>query len=185
MADRPATTSKTKKKPGRNRRVAGWLLLVIGVLITGVWGASRWWAFGYEANNWVINFAAGSVAKHSPLPWPLGWGSGWHLQKRPIPEREWAWVTGSAPAVSPGRSVDLMFVGYFEEASGWYLFHLVLWPFALGSLLGGGWLVWSGRRVGGRRRAMAGLCRKCGYDLAGLAAGGGAPCPECGQLAVT
>ncbi|MGH7132664.1 MAG: hypothetical protein ACREJO_12030 [Phycisphaerales bacterium] len=53
---------------------------------------------------------------------------------------------------------------------------IFLWPFALASLLGGGWLVWSGRRA--RRRAMTGLCLKCGYDLAGLAAG--APCPECG-----
>ncbi|MGH7131888.1 MAG: hypothetical protein ACREJO_08095 [Phycisphaerales bacterium] len=51
-----------------------------------------------------------------------------------------------------------------------------LQPFALASLLGGGWLVWSGRRA--RGRAMTGHCLKCDYDLAGLAAG--APCPECG-----
>ncbi|MCC6322221.1 MAG: hypothetical protein IT438_12380 [Phycisphaerales bacterium] len=31
-----------------------------------------------------------------------------------------------------------------------------------------------------RRRERGGKCAKCGYDLAGLARGGGAACPECG-----
>ncbi|MGH7134052.1 MAG: hypothetical protein ACREJO_19170 [Phycisphaerales bacterium] len=57
---------------------------------------------------------------------------------------------------------------------------VVLWPFALASLLGGGWLLWSGRRA--RRRAMVGLCLKCGYNLRELAAG--SPCPECGAIAL-
>ncbi|MGH7130657.1 MAG: hypothetical protein ACREJO_01770 [Phycisphaerales bacterium] len=53
---------------------------------------------------------------------------------------------------------------------------VIMLPLVGASLLGGGWLVWSGRRA--RRRAMTGVCGKCGYDLAGLAAG--SPCPECG-----
>ena len=59
-----------------------------------------------------------------------------------------------------------------------YFVVTILWPFALASLLGGGWLVWSGRRA--RRRAMTGVCLKCGYDVGGLAAGAGSVCPECG-----
>ncbi|MGH7133345.1 MAG: hypothetical protein ACREJO_15535 [Phycisphaerales bacterium] len=54
---------------------------------------------------------------------------------------------------------------------------ITLWALALASFLSGGFLLWSARRA--RRRAMSGVCLKCGYDLSGLAAG--SPCPECGK----
>lgn len=40
-------------------------------------------------------------------------------------------------------------------------------------------LGWRGRRIGDHR-----ACRKCGFDLSGLAAGNG-PCPECGRSLVS
>ncbi|MGH7133781.1 MAG: hypothetical protein ACREJO_17775, partial [Phycisphaerales bacterium] len=80
------------------------------------------------------------------------------------------------PSVKTTQAVNLRVAGYGEWQSPFTtlrMWQVYLWPFALASLLGGGWLVWSGRRA--RRRAMVGLCLKCGYDLAGLAAG--ASCP--------
>ena len=150
MADRPATTSK--KKPGRKRRVAGWLLLVIGVLITGVWGAV--WCWSSAIAGWgVVVTPDGNV---STVQTPFAEGT----------ERSWT-ISFVATSGQPGSGRTGVLV--------------ILWPTALAPLLGGGWLVWAGRRA--RRRAMAGCCVKCGYDLVGLAAG--APCPECGGVSVS
>ena len=59
MTNRPATTSR--KRPGRKRRLAGWLLVVIGVLITGVWAASAKWVVGYESSAWRVSTGGGEV----------------------------------------------------------------------------------------------------------------------------
>ncbi|MGH7131172.1 MAG: hypothetical protein ACREJO_04420, partial [Phycisphaerales bacterium] len=70
MVDRPATKSKSKKRTGRKRWVAGWMLLVIGVLITGVWATSRWWYFGcahnlrdFRVGRGVVTISAGATAR--------------------------------------------------------------------------------------------------------------------------
>ena len=181
MADRPATTSKTKKKPGRKRRVAAWLLLVIGVLITGVWGASGWWWPSMFWRTWSVEISRGGVSVED-IPTRVIPRPRWELYVAADEIRGWNWTFGY---YRNAGGWNLWVARYFVQESdnvrtkGYWSF--LLWPFALASLLGGGWLVWSGRRA--RRRAMPGVCLKCGYDLAGLAAGGGAPCPECGEAA--
>ncbi|MGH7133202.1 MAG: hypothetical protein ACREJO_14820 [Phycisphaerales bacterium] len=62
----------------------------------------------------------------------------------------------------------------WPDGSSSRFFFLVAWLPPLASMLGGGWLVWSGRR------GLTGVCPKCGYELAGLAGGAGSVCPECG-----
>ncbi len=138
--------------------MAGWFLLVLGVLITGVWGASRWWWVGYWGSEWGIGVGSGMI--DGVYPGTLGSSNvGWSVWTPPPEMQYWRW-SASDNLRHPDRFM-----------------HMCLWPFALASLLGGGWLVWSGRRA--RKRAMTGVCGKCGYDLAGLAAG--SPCPECGD----
>ncbi|MGH7130656.1 MAG: hypothetical protein ACREJO_01765 [Phycisphaerales bacterium] len=193
MADLPATTRK-RAKAGRKRRVAGWVLLVIGVLITGVWGASRWWALGFMGMTWGIGFESGVGAvsvvpsfadSTKPKNRFIAEANVYDDQKRwnlivppnyraseSDPRGWYYWPVAYSDLLSPNRKS--------------YIFRtwlVVLWPFALASLLGGGWLVWSGRRA--RRRAMTGHCLKCGYDLAGLATPTTptTPCPECGTVA--
>ena len=162
------------------------MLLVIGVLITGVWGASRWWIFGYRSGPWsfVVSHATGFFATSAPTthPFVAHRAAGWWAQHHddfPALRRPYWYIDANEIGESEATIV-LGMMAYFERSPAQGLhsrcFLVVLWPFALASLLGGGWLVWSGRRAG--RRAMAGLCLKCGYDLAGLAVG--APCPECG-----
>ena len=183
MADRRATTSK-KKTPGRKRRVAGWLLLVIGVLIAGVWGASGRWAVVYSrSNGWVV-IEDGVASLH------------WGEKLRPLPrwtitEHDGSWfLTLFGFGTSHLNHVDhyslgILAFGYNSlPATGPTVrgsVQINLWPFALASLLGGGWLVWWGRRT--KRRAMTGVCLKCGYDMQGLAAHG--QCPECGSAHVS
>ncbi|MGH7131894.1 MAG: hypothetical protein ACREJO_08125, partial [Phycisphaerales bacterium] len=176
----PVTSTPIRIRTGRKRRVAGWFLLVIGVLITGVWGASRWWYFGcahnlrdFRVGRGVVTISAGATAR-------VAW---WHADRVPNPELGWNWTIGPGemdfdmPGLLHAGSTNLLFVGHgrWQTQSGqtYQIWTVYPWPFALTSLLGGGWLVWSGRRA--RRRAMVGLCLKCGYDLAGLAAG--ASCP--------
>ncbi|MGH7130807.1 MAG: hypothetical protein ACREJO_02545, partial [Phycisphaerales bacterium] len=181
----PAPKSAKQRRPGRKRRMAGWLLLAIGVLITGVGGASRWWYYGNERASWFCIANKGRVDVLINCDTPLR-DDGWFAKRFATPGIEFSWT---APTLTPppGRVISSFrlspFVSHLavpNAANGrpMSLTQVVLWPFALGSLLSGGLLLWSGRRA--RRRAMGGtgVCLKCGYDLRGLAAG--SPCPECG-----
>ncbi|MGH7131410.1 MAG: hypothetical protein ACREJO_05645 [Phycisphaerales bacterium] len=186
MADRPATTSR--KKPGRKRRVAGWFLLVLGVLITGVWGASRWWWFGHEAATWRA-YATNGTIQSSIFRQPLLGGRGWFGFSAPSgAASEWQWLVHNPQLWNdlleqePAVNAEYGIIACYADGQEWIV-RVAAWPFALAALLGGGWLVWSGRRA--RRRAMTGMCLKCGYDLAGLATPTTStpPCPECGTVA--
>ena len=187
----PAATSKRLRSPGRKRRVAGWVLLVVGVVIAGVWGASRWWWFGWsgEQESFAVFRGLASIDTQRGNVWsPLGWC----FDPAPSPhDVGWVWLTETPTNTwNATQFVNLHFASYQRLnviSSGFsnsgqvigteHSTYICIWPFALVSLLGGGWLVWSGRRA--RRRAMTGVCLKCGYDLRGL--GAGAPCPECGK----
>ncbi|MGH7133201.1 MAG: hypothetical protein ACREJO_14815 [Phycisphaerales bacterium] len=184
MAERPATT--TRKKPGRKRRVAGWVLLVLGVLITGVWGGSRWWQVCWSDDMTTVSTWKGFLylALH---PYPMQAGAGWQVgreDRRSSPVETIKLLDDTVRKLGEPRdsAIDAGVFGYYRVFKSTRIF-LPLWPFALISLLGGGWLVWSGRRA--RRRAMTGVCLKCGYDLAGLATPTAPtpPCPECGTVA--
>ncbi|MGH7131408.1 MAG: hypothetical protein ACREJO_05635 [Phycisphaerales bacterium] len=172
MADRPATT--IRKKPGRKRRVAGWALLAIGVLITGVWGASRWWWYRGYSSDYTYSLCYGKAL----VDYDRGLSrvaSGWRVLKNADPK--WSWQLSDRTSVASYKAIkvssfDLAPFGCyyaFRDAPSQPVFsadvEIMLWPFPLLVWGGGGWLVWSGRRA--RRRAMTGLCGKCGYDLAG------------------
>ncbi|MGH7133599.1 MAG: hypothetical protein ACREJO_16840 [Phycisphaerales bacterium] len=152
---------------------------MIGVLITGVWGASRWWFLMYTAWPWQVRAYDGKLAlveTDDPLK-----GNGLQITRA---AGYWNWVISGDKwkddtSASTVRLGIVMYVDggrYTSVIGAKRLLFILPWPFALASLLGGGWLVWSGRRA--RRRAMTGVCVKCGYDLSGL--GAESVCPECG-----
>ena len=180
MADRHATNAR-KKRPGRKRRVAGWLLLVIGVLITGVWGVSGWWRCQASRGPLTVTLSAGTVETTYALDSFAGTDLEFrgalqdayvvHARAWNPPEEFYSysmnWDLGVACAG------DFIRTNRIPYKRCWFL---VLWPFPLPLWTVGGLLLWWARWS--RIRAMRGLCLKCGYDLAGLDAG--APCPECG-----
>ncbi|CAN5795844.1 hypothetical protein BH11PLA1_BH11PLA1_13000 [soil metagenome] len=166
------------KGSGRKRRVLGWVLGGLGVIVLGGWVASRWWWFGVRHGRWTIAAWAGIVVvdyvERDAYPFGVhGGGSA----------REWSFDEGSLALTIlavfgswtfwPAR-----FFGYgsptvYARAT----LYTLAWPAPL--LLGGSaaLLLRSGIRAG--RRARGGRCVACGYDLGGLRAG--AACPECGN----
>jgi len=159
---------------GRKRQIAGVLLLTLGLLNAGIWGASRRWWFGYNGVTWQVSLQAGVVSFVRPkgrLPLTTmeeGWHSRFIADDRP----EWSWLADryeSPPTLSVGVAAVYTLAGgraASVDACGWL--------FALPPLVGGAVLMWSTRW-----RARKGKCVECGYDLAGLAAG--VRCPECGE----
>ena len=179
---------KLRGRVGRGRRVVGWVLVVAGVVVAGIWGASRWWSGGYNGSRlgfFVDHGVVGISVLDGPRP---EWGPwGWFRIRDVSGPNSCYWMI---PEPDPWRfSVHLWIAGYYKSdyssiimsnnqvmVSRWeYSAQVVPWPFALVCLVSGGLLVRSGRRV--NRRAMQGRCLKCGYDLAGL--GDGVRCPEC------
>ena len=172
MADRPAATNSRKRvKPGRKRRVAGWWLVGVGALIAVVWIGSLWRMAGMGRGTWTVGVYDGMVFVSQM---PASSDRVWFDRNT----RTGNGILWRAPPPSTDRAIFRWDLGAATYGSfgGFRVLNICLWPFPVLLWASGGWLVWSGRRA--RRRAMTGVCLKCGYDLVGLAAG--APCPECG-----
>ena len=151
----------------RLRRWGKWagLALVVGIVavdVASAWwcGYIYWWKEPWEGTLPNIDLALGGglLKLGGSHPWQAGrlvWGC------TPVDEFGWTFYSSSAPTSS----------GDWD----WYL-RIPLWAPVLLAAMPTAWLWWRDRPS--RRRRLAGVCLKCGYDLRGLGAGG--LCPECG-----
>lgn len=155
------------KPSGRWHRRAG-ITLVITAAVLGamVLASLRWW-IGYSGRRVEWSLGAGSIqilTADAPLLWNEGWQSG-VIQSRVLQWWHWEWDRG---AMTSGRTGVVVQLDYYVVVPSWPA------PVAIALT---GWWFWRGgtKRL---RGAIRGLCRRCGYSLAGLAVG--AACPECG-----
>ncbi|HYD00714.1 MAG TPA: hypothetical protein VEB22_05755 [Phycisphaerales bacterium] len=160
------------EKVGSKRRSAGWTLLTLGVVVAAVWVASGWrsafWGRMRGDSLLQIWVAAGVLHVEYVDPVPDLRPTGQWTNSLAKVTWDWSWQ-----------------YQYFSNApKSQYQQMRVrqpLWPTPL--------LLWSCAallfRSGilARRRALKGICAKCGYSLAGL--GDGAACPECGKPSST
>ncbi|MGH7132724.1 MAG: hypothetical protein ACREJO_12335 [Phycisphaerales bacterium] len=171
----------SRKAPGRKRRWVGWVMLVLGVVVTGVWVASGWWWSGYNGRFTQVFVARGTVFVYQRDFVDPTVPQGWSTARM---DAQWEWTVtstfddlGFAYQGQPNsRVVNGRIAGYMRF-SGYRCVLVTLWPVCLLLLCSGSVMLWSARRA--RRRGVAGVCVKCGYSLAGLPAG--ASCPECGR----
>jgi hypothetical protein len=175
---------KVKKSPGRKRRITGWTLLLLGLLVAGGWVASRWWAFMFICPTESYHIDRGQFTRMgldpTASPAPVSRVTGFAVLRLPPSERNWRLWSGWFSYGFMGhygygvveRTVDPRTTNVFT---------LMLWPIPLLLWTPATLLLRSG--ILARRRAMTGNCAKCGYSLAGL--GADSLCPECGKGAGT
>jgi len=95
---------------------------------------------------------------------------GYHRDPAPNPTSGWN------PRQAARRTWNL-FVAHGEDFPGFKMVVIELWPPVL--LTGMVFTLWLRREVALRRRAFAGRCSRCGYDLRATPN----RCPECGHIA--
>ncbi|MEK6703401.1 MAG: hypothetical protein AABZ53_14160 [Planctomycetota bacterium] len=186
-------------KLGRRRIWSGWLLLVGGLVIAGIWIASGRYSFRrvwfHEFMNRSVRVQQGvvevcAVDRHlwnregslvpdalTDLP-PFG---------EPLVVNEWTRTDGPwhwagtlfAHAQMGGRTLTGIVTVDTARPSfqGTTRFAMVLWPIPLVLLAAGGMMLWHGKTAA---RIAVGCCLTCGYDLKGLTLG--TACPECGGV---
>ena len=148
------------KKAGRKRRMLGWTLLTLGVLVAGMWVWSGW--------NWLTIYYHFKSARSISI----GFG---RIDSTPGHQ-----ALGNYPQSGGPR-----WVYWYSKSTGYYSglisYAYPLWPIPLLLWTPAALLLRSG--IVARRRTITNACPKCGYSLAGLTAG--AACPECGKGAGT
>lgn len=174
------------KKIGRGgkRRALGWTLLTLGLLVAAVWGASGWWSASWSGPGFELYARHGTAyLVRSEGAVGVSQPHATRVDELPSTSRGWDWWART-PRMPPqiGSNTDLGIVAFAQarppSAPGpLRLYAVQFWPLGVVCGVGGTVLVRSG--ILAWRRAMTGMCRKCGYSLAGLAAD--APCPECGK----
>ncbi len=166
----------SQKKLGRKRRVAGWTLLLLGLLVAGVWGSSCRWYVQRARKGWDATYTRGELFVIWTSEGDEHFGSiGWNSPS----ERGLRWKADFREYLGhdfarEARDCWVASYGTTGHARAW---HIVLWPLPLLLWTPAALLLRSG--ILARRRANTGMCAKCGYSLAGLVAD--AKCPECGR----
>jgi predicted RNA-binding Zn-ribbon protein involved in translation (DUF1610 family) len=146
----------------RIRKTVKWGGAVVSVLVVVLWVGSGWWTVGYvsPSGDWV-EVSVGS----------LGICHGFHTPGATAPSPGWF--------VHREKPLLLWFFGWYSQPHWALWFFVPLWVPAAATLLATA-AAWRLDALA-RRRAKAGHCPKCGYDLRGLREG--AVCPECGAAA--
>lgn len=175
-------------KVGRKRRAAGWVLSTLGVLVAGVWVWSGGYGLSWRPGDWKILASRGVLTASW---WKSDPESKKSTASSPYASWNWEWMLDPTPKAQPFYSSsgwDLWIASHYESwLTGEPLYvtkrwALVLWPVPPLLWAPGGLFLRSG--ILARRRAITGMCKACGYNLAGLgAAGAGVTCPECGKVA--
>lgn len=163
--------ARGRSRGGRIRRVARLTAIVLLVLL---------------GLSWVSTCFVGRVSYYGG--WVFGWYAGSLLVPRWIGVRQVA-DEGGGGVVWASQSVGwsgMEFLPRVERLSTWSVVSFaargtraesVLIPLWMPLLLGAAPVTWLWQRD--RRRARAGGCAACGYDLTGLCTE--AVCPECGK----
>lgn len=166
---------------GRGRPVVGWVLAVMGVVVAGVWGASRWWGGEAHYGKYKLMCIAGTMALEVTNYNMPGSHRGAAVWAEAANENwEWTVSTDRHSELSRKFGWSWKFICYDVHASSPFVYEVwrvVLWPVPLLLWGSGCMFLWWGKRV--RRLTMTGHCTKCGYDMAGLGLGDGVRCPEC------
>jgi hypothetical protein len=133
--------------------------VAVTVALFAIWVVSAWYCIGWGSPEGSFAQVAGGCCyighfeRNARLLAPLGWQRGrWN-----IPFEWWCWS--------------------WRSGKDWVVI-VPLWVPAIGALVLTA-VPWRLDALA-RRRARAGLCPKCRYDLRGLSVG--APCPECGGV---
>jgi hypothetical protein len=153
-------------------RSAAWTLSISALITAALiaWGFARpsWlsysnWSIGVTRGHLEIGWSSGSMHR-MPAAWNVRSPQG---QAFIILGPQSAWrptMTNASIGMSPGGAPLFKLTAIY----------IPLWPWTTLFALTGPLAWWKARRI-----PLPGHCRKCGYDLQGLANG---PCPECGTL---
>ncbi|MFT3683681.1 MAG: hypothetical protein QM783_01940 [Phycisphaerales bacterium] len=152
------------------------MLLTAGLLAAAVWFLSGWYRLAIVRGKWTTTFQGGHVVSVGLTPDSPRISVMAHGGHPSLTAYKWTAFPPSIWGVEFQWSVLLVSHAY-NPLNGYSAWSVVVWPVPV-ALCGAGalMLAW-GRRA--RRRAMRGLCAKCGYSLSGLAEG--KACPECGE----